>query len=232
VVCEFCGKVIETRKFYGMTIPVPCDCMGACMERARLDEEEREQNIAETLREAVSRAQIPSTYNLYQEWGDGRGKYLYGPQGRGKTEMACGILRKWLRDGIKHLDGNRYYASRSAKYVLVPQLMMEMKATYGHGGKSELYIVEAMGGVGMLLLDDLGKGKLTEWAIERIFMVLDMRLRERRPTVITSNHDPDELTAMLAAGSDDEMALAIRSRIDGMCDITLVDGVDWREKAR
>ena len=231
--CPFCGREINHKRAYGLDIPVPCQCDGAKAERARLDLEERRENWKEAYAQALSRANIPSEYSHVRYWGDGRSVYLYGKQGRGKTESACGALRKWLRDGITEYgeSSNRFFAARSGKYVLMPEWMMQIRSSYNGRAATEEQIIQSTAGVGMLVMDDLGKGKMTDWVVERIYMVLDMRHRERKKlrTVITTQYDLDKLTSIFDAATDKETALAIRSRIEGMCEVMKFDGCDMRK---
>lgn len=228
--CEFCGMELETRRILGLryAVPVPCECEGAKAHREEEDRAEAEANMREVLDRAFERAAIPPAMNIYPEWGDGTPVYLYGEQGRGKTEMACGALRKYLRDGVIEIDRKRYFETRSAKFVTGPAMMMRLRRTMDVRGESESDLMESYAGVGLLCLDDLGKGKLTDWVLERIYLILDMRYQTNAPTIITSQYDLDALTRLFAAASDMETAAAIRSRIEGRCRILRIDGPDWR----
>lgn len=230
--CPFCGREIIHKRSYGLNIPIPCQCDGAREERARLDLEERRANWRDTYAKALSRANIPSAYSHVRSWGDGNSSYLYGKQGRGKTESACGALRKWLKDGIKEYGegSNRFFAARSGRYVLMPEWMMQIRSTYNGRAATEEQIIQSTAGVGMLVMDELGKGKMTDWVVERISIVLEMRNRakDRLRTVITTQYDLDRLTSIFEAASDEETALAIRSRIEGMCEIVHFGGTDMR----
>ncbi len=232
--CEFCGRELETRKvpYLRFEIPVPCDCDAAKRQREEEDRNEREENWTKEYLMAIDRARIPRRYRLYETFGDGRGLYLYGMQGRGKTEMACGALRAYIRSGIVEEGHNRFFATKSAKFVSVPEWLMEMRRTYDVRGQSEGDLMESYAGVGTLCLDDLGKGQMTPWAIERIYTLLDLRYREERTTIITSQYDGNGLIRVIASRSDEESAYAIWSRIQGMCQIREVGGPDWRRAAQ
>lgn len=230
--CEFCGRELETRRALGLrfAIPVPCECDGAKRQREEEDRAEAEANRREVLGRAFERACIPPAMTLYPEWGDGTPVYLYGEQGRGKTEMACGALRRFLREGVVEIDRKRYFETRNAKFVTGPAFMMRLRKTMDVRGESESDLLESYAGVGLLCLDDLGKGKLTDWVLERIYLILDMRYQRNAPTIITSQYDLDALTRLFAAASDMETAAAIRSRIEGMCRPVRIGGPDWRTR--
>ena len=51
---------------------------------------------------------------------------------------------------------------------------------------------------GLLFLDDLGSSKITDWALDTLFYILDTRYNEMLPTIVASNLLPgDELTALI-----------------------------------
>lgn len=232
-VCEFCGRRLDTMMvpYMRMEVPIPCDCMGAVAQREREDREEWERNRRECMEAAIRRAGIPSRFTAYDSYGRGNGVYLYGAQGRGKTERACGALRGYIDSGIVEIDHNRFWATKTARFVAVPDWLLIMKRTYDTRGSSEADVMDAYGNVGMLCLDDLGKGQMTPWAIERIYTLLNRRYNECRPTVITSQYDGDGLVRVLSAKSDEETARAIWSRIEGMCKVGEIVGEDWRKKS-
>lgn len=229
--CMYCGRDLPmVRTFAGFSVPTPCDCSEAVEEREALDREERERSRREVYEAAVRSAGIPPRFHAYDSFGRGNGVYLYGEQGRGKTERACGALRGYIDSGIVEIAKNTFWASKTARFVSVTEWLMRMKKTYDVRGQSEIDVMEAYAGVGMLCLDDLGKGQMTDWKIERIYTLLDIRYKYERPTVITSQYDGQRLIDVLGSYGDRETAKAIWSRIEGMCKIGEIRGEDWRKK--
>jgi DNA replication protein DnaC len=45
----------------------------------------------------------------------------------------------------------------------------------------------------LVVLDDLGREKVTDWASERLYVLVNERYNAMRPTVVTSNYGPDQL---------------------------------------
>lgn len=108
---------------------------------------------------------------------------LIGDFGVGKTGLAIALIKQAITEG------------RSAVFRVTPELLSEIRATYGRGaGPSELDLVTALKGVDLLALDDLGAERMTDWVEEKLFEILNHRYNERRRTVITTNLGPDELT--------------------------------------
>lgn len=154
------------------------------------------------------------------------GAYLMGKSGVGKTHAACGAIRAFVDTHIHEVEGMEVYVGPRAKFVNVPDWFSEMRATYDQRGQSEREVFERYAGCGLLVLDDLGKGNGSEWAVERVYLLLDRRCSSGLPTIITSNYDLGELVARL--GTDRQSMEAIASRIGGMCRGIKVDGPDRR----
>ena len=121
---------------------------------------------------------------------------LSGPKGVGKTHLACGILRE-----LFDRHGKR------GQFWPVVDLLDRYRATYDEDRATET--VEAVDAqlrqCAVLVLDDLGTHKSTEWAEERLFRLIDERYRDLRPLVVTTNVGlqklPDRIKSRLADGS-------------------------------
>ena len=114
----------------------------------------------------------------------GRWLYLYGPTGRAKTGTAIGAMRELVAEG------------RTGLYCEVRDLLGHLRATYAgaEAFKSELdRLWESLLGVQVLLLDDLGAERATDWANETLGQLIAYRHRENLRTIITSNLDLVEL---------------------------------------
>lgn len=143
------------------------------------------------------------------------GAYMWGPAGTGKTHAACQALAEFVgRHVVELAGGYMSYVGPRARFVTVPEWLSRVRSTYG-GDESEHDVVMAVAKAGFLVLDDIGKGKPTEWALERIYTIINYRYENELPTVITSNYTVAALGERLACG-DEETAVAIVSRIVGM----------------
>ena len=72
----------------------------------------------------------------------------------------------------------------------------------------------------LLALDDLGKERLTEWARESMFDLLDERDSKMRPLIVTTNHTVAELEKHVGDASI--------SRLVGSCKWIELTGADYR----
>ena len=65
----------------------------------------------------------------------------------------------------------------------------------------------------LLIIDDLGKEKVSEWTLEKLYYVINSRYEDCLPIVITTNYDPEKLVRRLTVKDNFETAEAIVSRI-------------------
>ena len=111
----------------------------------------------------------------------GRGLWFDGPVGTGKTSLAI-LVAKAARD-----------AGRSYAVYPVPRLLAEIKRTFDRDS-SDTYLgfFHRLCSVDVLVLDDLGVEKQTEWVLEQLYSLVNERWQNRRSVVVTTNvPDPD-----------------------------------------
>ena len=142
----------------------------------------------------------------------GKGLYLHGNPGVGKTHIACAILRKMVDMQLRVLFYN------------ANDFLEEMKKEFENGVDYEARDVgifeEAKKLNGILFLDDLGSEKSTEWTRERFCSLINHRYEEMLPTIFTSNCDLEILSV--------RMGERIVSRIVGMSTVLELGGHDRR----
>jgi DNA replication protein DnaC len=105
-------------------------------------------------------------------------------------------------------------------FVAVPELLLSLRESYSKNDTSEGEIISKYTEGSLLVLDDLGAEKSTEWSINILYIIIDRRYRDEKKTIITSNLSLDELADKL----DDRIA----SRIAGMCTVVPMGGADRR----
>ena len=141
----------------------------------------------------------------------GRGLYLCGGVGTGKTHLVSGAARELIHcEGVPTL------------FHTAPELLDRLRPSAGSDDR-EAWASAAMTAE-LLVLDDLGAETATEWAKERIFVLVNHRYRANLPTVYTSNIGPKGLAGHLG----DRTA----SRIIETCEFVLMDGPDHRVESR
>lgn len=112
---------------------------------------------------------------------------MHGPRGTGKTGLAWSMVRSLCEDGFE------------ARIVNFAHLLEEMKDCYARR-LSTTFAADAHR-LPVLVLDDLGVEKPTEWACGQLYGIVDHRYENGLPTIFVSNYGPDALAARL--GRDD-----------------------------
>lgn len=127
-----------------------------------------------------------------------KGLLLRGSTGVGKTHIAVGILMEVLDRNVSGL------------YCNVTDLLSRLRDTYNQGRTdTEADILEELDRVDLLVLDDLGAEKATEWVLDRLYLVVNRRYENARPIIVTTNCDD--------AGLRERVGPRIVSRLYEMC---------------
>ena len=137
----------------------------------------------------------------------GRGLWFDGPVGTGKTSLAI-LVAKAAKD-----------AGRSHAVFPVPMLLAEIKRTFDRdSGDNYLAFFRRLCSVDLLVLDDLGAEKQTEWVLEQLYSIVNERWQDRRSIVVTTNlpdPDPDSAGRMLAGSARNLRDAVNGGRVDG-----------------
>lgn len=147
-------------------------------------------------------ASTPPDHERAKRLREGASFYVHGTSGDGKTTVAAGIICGWLAMGIG-----------SARWVSCVPMLSEIADTYGGRG-SETAVMGKYAGCGLLVIDDLGHGRMGDWVLSKLFWLFDERYANHRPTVVTTQFGTVELARrMTRGGGSEETAQAIVSRI-------------------
>ena len=183
---------------------------------------------------SIARFKAKKFVQAYPLETGGRGMLITGKIGTGKTHLAVGILKALVaKTGC---TGSFYHYHDLLKQVL-NSYNRQVQAT-------EMEILEPIFKVDLLVMDELGATKPTDWVSDTVAHILNTRYNERRTTIITTNYPNAEpllktgvaLTAF-AEGREamrdetlgDRIGERMRSRLQEMCYVIEMTGVDYRQ---
>ncbi len=163
-------------------------------------------NGNKTLQSALNYASL-----LAQGSEDVKWLTLIGTTGCGKTHLAVAVCRYWLAAG------------KVARYGFVPILLKELKDGFELTGEySYRQRFDALCNIPLLVLDDLGAEKATEWAQEQLQTIIHYRGFNGLPLVVTTNRPLDDLKG------DDLGRIASRLRREPWCKVVTITAGEFR----
>jgi DNA replication protein DnaC len=146
------------------------------------------------------------------------GLLFLGTCGVGKTHLAVALLKQVVKGKG---DGGLFYDFRD--------LLREIQASWNSVSQtSEWHVLRPVLEAKILVLDELGANKPTEWVRDTIAHIINCRYNDKRLTIFTSNF----LDAPTKTGEEtltDRIGVRLRSRLYEMCREVEIHGVDFRK---
>jgi DNA replication protein DnaC len=179
----------------------PCECREARLRRGR------NRGVASVIprkfqgvsfdRPPVSTEIEPMVVRVVRSWVEdleanleaGRGLWLMGDTGTGKTTLAMLVSKAALED------------SRSVAIYSLPKLLARIRRTYDSepGGDSYLSFFERLTSVDLLHIDDLGAEKRSDWVLEQLYALVNERYEAQRSMLVTTNLDQQQLEEQIGS---------------------------------
>jgi len=171
----------------------------------------------------------------YPVENDGRGLLIVGSVGVGKTHLAVAVLKELLRKGVPGL------------FCDYRDLLKQVQNSYNPSVQTtEMELLRPVFETEVVVLDELGAVKPTEWVWDTVSHVLNTRYNDKRTTLITTNfpdlppRSSDEPTdnfsrARRAAREEtlgDRITERMRSRLHEMCKKVEITGQDFRQNVK
>lgn len=196
--CAICHDAVQTKiKVFGTEKIVRCICSCKQKELEAVKEREKRENLERTRRicfvesnmsswtfenddrknPKLSNAMMRYAENFSEFRAESKGLLLYGSVGTGKTYFAACIANRLIDNGYSVLMTN------FARLTNQIQGMFE--------GKQEF--IDSLNKYTLLIIDDLGAERKSEFMQETVFNIIDSRYRSGLPFIITTNLTPEEI---------------------------------------
>lgn len=157
----------------------------------------------------------------------GNGLLFVGPCGVGKTHLAVGILHALI--GERGVNG---------RFVDCKQLLKEIQNSYAaNSEQTERQVLRPALDAEVLVLDELGAARRTDWVSDMVEHLLNMRYNDRKTTIITTNLPYAGAGAPAGAAKaasrpetlGDRIGERMLSRLGEMCVVVEMEGPDYRK---
>lgn len=238
-VCPVCGSKLWTEvEIFGVIRKLPCTC--ECQKR----EYERQQQLQEARERALRLERLRNFslmdkkfesctfenftvesenerfYRLARNYCEqfeemkkqNVGLLFYGPPGTGKTFLAFCIANYLIE---------RFYPVIAVSAI---GFLAKLKQLYSlSSGEMEIEVLNNFKNADLIVLDDLGAESSTGWAVEKLYMLVDMRYRDEKPLIVTTNYDLEQLK--------EKLGIRIFDRLIEMCCPVEIGGTSRRLKS-
>ena len=146
----------------------------------------------------------------------GKGLYLWGSAGAGKSHAMAALMRRYILSGL------------SVRRIQWGMLTLELRDTFGQGG-TEFLALKPYFESDILLLEDVGTTvsidvRETDFVLRTLLLLLDERLENCRVTFVTSNKSPEQLGRSFDS--------RVESRLYACCEIQSVASADKRRSKK
>ena len=133
------------------------------------------------------------------------GLIITGKSGVGKTHLATAILNKLTEKDMLVLMG---------RLIL---LLDVIKDTFKDFSSKEKDIIELYSKVDMLIIDDLGTERISSWALEKLYTIIENRNENKLPIIVTTRFNKASLLDRFYQSEDEELAEAVIEKLYQFC---------------
>jgi DNA replication protein DnaC len=197
--CRCHSQVVAARRARGLSAVIPRKYRDLSFERPP---------ITEIRTEIVAQVRRFSR-NIDESLDEGKGLWLFGSVGTGKTSLAMLV------------SATAISAGRSVAIYSLPRLLAEIRETFEDSSHSSYAgFLDRLAAVDLLHIDDVGAEKTSPWVIEQLYAIINRRYEDERSIIITTNLGREKLVEQI-----EERTV---SRLEEMCDVLPLGGSDKR----
>ncbi|MCA1592544.1 MAG: ATP-binding protein [Acidobacteria bacterium] len=147
-----------------------------------------------------------------------RGLLLIGPVGVGKTHLSVAIIRGLMEKGVPCM------------FSEFGSLLKKIQDSYNPiSQNSEMRVLAPVYQAEVLVLDELGASKPTDWVRDTMMQIIGNRYNDKKLTIFTTNY-LDARRAPTDETLEDRVGVRLRSRLYEMCKTVQIDGDDYRRR--
>jgi DNA replication protein DnaC len=203
--CECRAPRLKRGRTKGVASVIPPRYRGVSLERPPVSDMARDLETKAAVTEVRSYVD-----ELDKRLEGGRGLWLFGDTGTGKTTLAMLVSKAALEAG------------HSVAIYSLPKLLARIRRTYDAepGGDSYLAFFERLTAVDLLHIDDLGAEKRSDWVLEQLYALINERYEAQRSVMVTTNLPHEEL--------EEQIGSRTVSRLSQICDEVPLFGADRR----
>lgn len=249
--CSICGQLIPKKRIevLGMVRYVQpcCKCEAEAYEQEKREREEAHRKEMIERKFAISKLGErfqnskfdtfdwrPGTEKALQhakefvenfDNNEGEGLLIWGVSGNGKSHLAAAIVH-----ALKAKE-------KTVVFQDVPELLGRIRDTFNRNSKeTETAIMDALLDCNLLVMDDIGAEKVTDWVLDVLFRIIDGRNRRMKPIVYTTNFNPAKLLQRFMTKDEDMSEIQAKRIVDRITGNSLIienKGTSYRmEQAR
>jgi DNA replication protein DnaC len=203
--CQCRGERLNRGRSRGISSVIPPRYRGVSFDRPPVADMARDLQTKIAVNEVRAFAD-----DLEARLQEGRGLWLFGDTGTGKTTLAMLISKAAIEAG------------KTVAIYSLPKLLARIRRTYDSepGGESYLSFFDRLTSVDLLHIDDLGAEKRSDWVLEQLYALVNERYEAQRSILITTNLTHPEL--------EEQIGSRTVSRLSQICDEVEVRGDDRR----
>lgn len=176
--CECRERMIKNNRLKFANIPPAFKEMSLDNFNYLVYESEKSKSLIDTSRKSI----MYYLKNFESMKEKGLGLYIYSEtKGSGKTRMVASIANKLLEN-------------HQVKFAVSSDILKEIKATYNKDSEyTESQLVDALKTCEILIVDDFGVEKMTDWVNEQFYTIINYRYVNKKVTIFTSNDSLETL---------------------------------------
>jgi DNA replication protein DnaC len=202
--CECREQRRKRTRTKGISSVIPPRYRGVSFDRPPVSDMARDLQA----RQAVTRVR-DYIGDLDRNLDEGRGLWLFGSAGTGKTTLAMLVSRAVLEAG------------RSAAIYSLPKLLGRIRTSYdAERGDGYAELFDRLTSVDLLHIDDLGAEKSTDWVLEQLYALVNERYETQRSMIVTTNLELEDLEHQIGSRTV--------SRLSQICEPIPLYGEDRR----